>query len=566
MKKPISRAAAVTLAIFASAAPAVLADTLLPIFFFADELGTTYPLYTSTDLQLMPTESVGVWAKKEQVPAGGDLAALKAANPSYVVVPYLNGGHQDRTVAAMNQLEADRMHLIQMYSATTLQAAINSTTDTITVVDATNIPVTGGAIDPNAPVSGNACTDPIYGKFISFIRIGADETADAELLRVVAKNGNTLTVLRHADNSKASGHPAGAKVLAPVYADEKSPRDCTRADQRQFVRYTLNIGTQQLADLLANAYIATWMSSGWDGVWMDCTAPSFYNMRGAYDEDVTPFDTVYWRDYTKFSRASAHDLKLARIQQALGSNVPWIAANNNGDGKWLYENGWGERFGIATTGGKLRAADAVVLEGPFTDSADDTTCTAPGTSFDGVLPDPACVKVIDHWKENIISVAQATQQSISVMPFIKVISDGRIPFGIDEDDQAFSWASVLLAWGPHPANSAIVVQLWKDTQVPPDPIAHELNLPSYFYDDMGLPNGAAPASEALLDKLLIGASTYRRSWTHGLVLVNPGGAADVIAAVTGYDPTASCAKVTVNEMPAYSYKILFARGYCTAWL
>ncbi len=565
MKKLVRHAAVITLALIASRAAAVLADPLLPIFFFADEIGTAYPVYTATDLQLMPTESIGVWAKTGQVPTGGDLAALKAANPNYVVIPYLNGGQQDRSVEAMNQLEADRMHLIQMYSATTLQTAVNSTADTITVVDATNIPVTGGAIDPDAPLSGNACTDATYGEFLSFIRIGADETADAELLRVVAKDGNTLTVHRHSDGSNASGHPAGARVLAPVYADEKSPRDCTRPDQRTFVRYTLNVGTQELAELLVNTYVAPWMSNGWDGVWMDCTAPSFYNMRDAFDEAVTPFDTIHWRDYTKFTRASAHDLKIARIQQALGSTVPFIAANNNGDGKYFYENGWGGRFALATTGGKLRPADEVVLEGPFTDSADDTTCTTPGISFDGVLPDPACVKRIDYWQDNIITIAQATEQSLSVMAFIKVISDGRIPFDIDADVQAFSWASVLLAWGSHPANSAVVAQLWKDTQVPPDPVAHELNLPSYFYVDMGLPNGAAPANASRLAALLVGTSTYRRSWTHGLVLVNPG-TADVITGMTGYDPTASCAKVTVTEMPAYSYKILLARDYCTAWL
>lgn len=567
MKKSVRHAAAITLAFFASRAAAVFADTLLPVFFFADEIGTTYPVYTSTDLQLMPTESVGVWAKKEHTPTGPDLQTLRSRNPNYVVVPYLNGGHQDRSVDAMHQLEADRMHLIQMFSATTLQTAVNSTADTITVADATNIPVTGGAIDPDAPESGNACTDAVYGEFISFIRIGANETADAEILRVVAKNGNTLTVHRHSDNSNVSGHPAGARVLAPVYADQVNPIACTRPDQRQFVRYTLNIGTQQLADLLVNDYILPWMSApnAWDGVWMDCTAPSFYNMRGAFNEDVTPFDSVNWRDYTKFSRASAHDLKIARIQQALGSTIPFIAANNNGDGKYFYENGWGGRFALATTGGKLRPVDGVVLEGPFTNSGDGNTCTIPGTSFDGVLPDPACAKDIDYWKDNVITIAQATEQSLSVMPFIKVISDGRIPFDIDEDVQAFSWASVLLAWGSHPANSTVVAQLWKDTQVPPDPVAHELNLPSYFHDDMGVPNGAAPANEARLDALLIGASTYRRSWTHGLVLVNPGGA-DVITAVTGYDPTASCAKVTVTDMPAYSYKILLARGYCTAWL
>ena len=571
MKKLTSHAPLLTLAFFASAAPAALAGPLLPLFFFVDEdNGTEYPHYTSTDLQLMATESIGVWGLPEHIPTGGDWEALKSANPDYVIIPYVNAGQQDGSVEAMHQLEADRLHLIQVYSVTTLQTGINSSTETITVVDATRIPVTGGAIDPGAPESGNACTDPTYGEFISFIRIGVKETGstpDAEILRVIAKSGNTLTVRRHTDNSNASGHPTGARVLAPVYVKHKQPRDCTAPDQQEFVRFTLNVATQQLTDLLVNAYIAPGMRGtyAWDGAWLDTTAPSFFNMVDALDGDVTPFDTITWKDYTTFSRATHHDKKIARIQQSLGDSVPFLTTNNNGDGKWFYENGYGRRFALATTGGKLRAVNGVVLEAPFTIPSNDTSCTTPGISYDGMLPDPACIKPIDKWKQNIFTIADATESGLSVMPFIKVIRNGRIPFDIDEDVQAFSWASVLLAWGSQPGGSAVVPQLWKDTQVPPDPTDHVLNLPKYFYDNMGLPNSRAPENEALLDALLIGTSTYRRRWTNAMVLVNPGNTDD-ITDTTGYDPTANCTQVTVSEMPAYSYKILFARDFCTAWL
>ena len=529
------------------ALPATLTKPLLPILFRVNAPDAQYPDYTTSELDLILGQSRGLWGSDTNLPTGNDLTYLKSRNQNYVVIAYLNGGAEGGWPQSGPQLEDDRLNYIQVYRATKLSANISVTTTQIKVDNAAQIPATGGAVDPRTAVHSLDGRTGANGGFISFIRI------DNEIMRVTAKgntNPPTLTVIRGTDGTTPVKHNAGAPVLGPVYVTDYNP-DGLLTVQDGMVRYSLNVGTPQLANLLATTFVATYVQGGWDGVWLDLTAPSFYNMVDAKNLEIDgetrfPYNTVAREDYTYSSRAYHHDLKIGRIQTAIQAefgSLPFIAVNNNADGKWFSDRGYGRRF-AEDNPAKIQAVDGVSLESPFAKPSD-----APA-HFEW--------KGLSSWKKNARSVADATNRGYSVVPWLKMVAGADyVPENMDRP-LAFSWASVLLSWGPQAAASAVVLELWTKK----DGGGRRIALPDFMYYDMGDPIGQGPATDDALDALLVGSTTYKRDWTKGTILVNPADSSDNGVSVSGYVDPVTCRPVQITSMPAQSYKFLMLPGAC----
>lgn len=537
---------AVFSSLFVSAAIAApLSKPLVPVKFRVNMSGSND--YTTSELDVMAKQSQGLWGNESVLPTGSDLSYLRSKNAGYTVIAYVNGGHQGAWPDDAEQLEDDRLDYIQVYRATTLHVNIDKNATQIQGDDITDIPITGGAVDPRTAVRSLDGRTGSNGGFISFVRIGN------EIMRVTGKTGtnpNKLIVIRGTDGTAAASHSAGDPILAPVYVHDYNP-DGPEAIDSGSVRYSLNVGTPQLAQLLTSVFIDGFMRDGYDGAWLDITSPSFYNMVDAENAEIDgetrfPYNTVAKADYTLSTRANHHDLKIGRIQSAIQDEfgvIPVLNANNNADGKWFGDGaGYGRRFAMDNNS-KLQPIDGVSLEGVFVSYAD----APPYYSYDG----------FSVWKRNVRTVADATNNGYSVLPWLKMASDSNfVRTGMDQI-LAYAWANMLLSWGPQPGNSQAVLELWTDSQS-----GRRINMPSFLYINLGTPVGDGPATDTALDTLLIGTSTYARKWTKGIVVVNPKEDSDPEASLTGYvDPT-TCAPVNITSMAAHSYKILLLPGSC----
>jgi hypothetical protein len=291
------------------------------------------------------------------------------------------------------------------------------------------------------------------------------------------------------------------------------------------------------------------MESGWDGAWLDITAPSFYNMVDAQNTDLDgitrfPYNTVDREDYTIWTRAAHHDLKIGRIQTAVLASqgrLPVLAANNNGGGKWFDDGGDARRF-AENNASKVQGIDGVTLEAPFTGPSN----VAPFYTYSG----------LSTWKKNVRTVADATNDGLAVLPWLKMVESGDlIPEGTT-GALGYGWASLLIGWGSHPGETRVVVDLWTG-----DANGRHIELPDFLYYDLGEPLGEAPATDDALKSLLAGASTYRRDWSRGVVLVNPSDSDDEVS-VTGYMDPETCLPATITAMPEHSYRILVLPQVC----
>jgi hypothetical protein len=337
-------------------------------------------------------------------------------------------------------------------------------------------------------------------------------------------------------------------VLVPVYVHDYSP-DGPLAVQSGSVRYSLNVGTPELANLLASVFVESDMRSGWDGSWLDITAPSFYNMVDAQNVEIDgetrfPFNTLRREDYTLSSRAYHHDLKIGRIQTAIEASMgrlPFLFVNNNADGKWFQDRGYGRRFAEETTG-KVQPVDGVSLEGPFTKVSD--------------VPAHYEFKGLSVWKRNVKTVADATNRGYPISPWLKMIDDGYV---LNDMDRAigYSWASTLLSIGAQRDGLRVVLELWTKSGG-----GRQINLPEFMYYNLGTPIGSGPATDNALETLLISSLTYKREWTRGIVLVNPTETYDGEVSVSGYVDPSTCQPVDIEAMPAHSYEILMEPGAC----
>jgi hypothetical protein len=192
---------------------------------------------------------------------------------------------------------------------------------------------------------------------------------------------------------------------------------------------------------------------------------------------------------------------------------------------------------------KVQPVEGVSLEVPFTTMSDS--------------PPYYTYKGLSVWKRNVRTIADATNNGLSVLPWLKLAADNDLVHDETTQGLAYGWASMLLAWGPQPANSQAILELWTES-----PNGRSIRLPSFLYYNLGTPVGNGPATDNALDALLIGTSTYGRQWTKGFIVVNPADTTDQEASLTGYvDPT-TCAPVTIGSMAAHSYKILMTANAC----
>src|SRR5262245_51597913 len=326
--------------------PALLSRPLLPVMLHVNGGGP--PDFSTSDLTLIAEQSEAIWGTEWALPIGDDLDYLRSVHPGFTAIAYVNAGHEGSWPDTTQHPEDDRLNYVQMYRATELDGSIDALATEIPCGDVSAIPVTGGAVDAGVALySLDGSTGP-EGGFISFVRI------DDEIMRVIEKTNTSpprLVVIRGTDGSTASPHNTGVPILAPVYVKDRNP-DSPDTLEAGSVRYSLNVGTPELAAMLASDFVERYMENGWDGAWLDITSPSFYNMVDALNADLDgvsrfPYNTVDGEDYTIWTRADHHDLKIGRIQTAVLASLgrlPVLAANNNGGGKWFEDGGYARRF------------------------------------------------------------------------------------------------------------------------------------------------------------------------------------------------------------------------------
>jgi hypothetical protein len=285
---------------------------------------------------------------------------------------------------------------------------------------------------------------------------------------------------------------------------------------------------------------------GWR--WLDITSPSFYNMVDALDADIDgetrfPYNTGSKEDYTISSRAYHHDLKVGRIQAEIEASfgyLPVLYANNNGDGKWFNDTGYGRRF-CREQQRKIQGMDGVSLEAPFVKVADPPANWEP--------------KTLPSWKKNARSVADATNRGYAVAPWLKMVGgSGYVP---RQHVQASG-----LQLGIHAARMGIERRRIQgraghvDRQPHVSACRFSLLQPWGAYRIRGLP----PKTGSTLSSS--DRRRNKRDWTRGTVLVNPAETSDGGVSVSGYVDPSTCRPVEIESMSAYSYKILLLPDAC----
>jgi len=443
---------------------------------------------SAAELQVLAANYAGIELPPRLLPEREQLAQLKAQNPEFLVLPYLNSSSAPPNW--MQGLERDRFHTIGLYWEASLTEEIGPADQMLKLKPAD--PARGLRLKASTTREGQS-RDGMT--FVSFVRL------DDELMHVesVDAAAGTISVSRGTDGTVAARHAANARVFAPVYVGSTGEWVGTPGKSQRGVRYAMQIESDQVARLLADN-ITEFMGRGADGAWLDICSPSFYNLANAFGEQVTPWDFAANAEFDPRSRKKAQELKLQRIQtyvhEATGA-WPALTANNNGNGDYFEDRGGAADF-VRPTDIKPRPIRAVILEAAFSYHAKNE------------------YSKFNAWKANLSTLIHGAQNKLPVWPWLKSYPIALRPATESEDAMAlYDYASVLLGW-EFGSGAAIVTEALADDGQG----GRAIYLPRFWYYDLGKPVDRVEYDN--IEKLrAAGHRSFVRRWTGGIVLVNP---------------------------------------------
>jgi len=250
-----------------------------------------------------------------------DIDRLHELNINIKITHYRNGSYTQQGTEEYKEVERDLPFGISMYPATFLREDVSMADNTIKVDDAKRLKASREEED--------------YSKgtrhYVSVIRVGN------ELMKVIkrTKRGASwqLTIKRNFLGSIASEHKCGDRVFAIIYIGawgEMPGWPDSKGYHGTHLRYALRIDQDDVREWIAGKSLKI-LEKGYDGVWFDITSPMWYNQGDTYGNRVTPWNFVDAEEYTHEKYQLHQQGKIERIRKVFDSHYPdgrWITINN----------------------------------------------------------------------------------------------------------------------------------------------------------------------------------------------------------------------------------------------
>ena len=328
------------------------------------------------------------------------------------------------------------------------------------------------------------------------------------MAKIVAVDGNRITLRRGLDNTKPVQHTAGTNVLSPVFGRIFSPETSTyityRHDERSKLRW----------QSFLRSCISEYLENG-SGIWIDILIGNLsqYTATGETvpEERIWNIETDTY--YDKLTRAKHAENGIRFVQETFYSiynRYPVIWGNNI----MFPHNMQNDRLRmLLQTENKPRPIDGFALENCFAEYG-----------YGGHSGKEFSYKNYTEWQETIRAIMFLSELKVSARP---LIMDG----GIDNKKFAelpewrrhelflYMYASYLIAVKVEPDNKVY-------TMLGLCPVVHEEGKKPYIKTDpcftwnIGKPVETA-APENYTDYNLKGTSVYVRHFENGVVIVNP---------------------------------------------
>lgn len=440
-------------------------------------------------------------------------AAIRKLNPDIKCLIYINSTYT-RTEEDVGIVESKYRDALCMLLAARLVDPIDASRTNFRVAP-TGAKTNAGGEQPLIPIRASTIEGdssstergrPGTQFYVFWIRIGN------ELMRVSKFDpaSGEIEVTRGFSGSKPAVHQANDHIFSPVYLGfkrnrigkedelvmgrEKYPGNHPGGPGVQ-LRYALDANFQRGYMYQAQVALDAIRENGADGVWMDTFNCGTFNLSDCLGRAARPWDFVKNQEYAFDDFRLGQEKKVTFIQEFLRAQLgkfPILVANNLNDD---YEVGrGGMKLLLMPTEVKPRPLDAFCMEGGL------------------------AIRSAKVWKERLQVLADAAQNGLAAAPIwanagsFSVNSERDTP----ERDQAerFGYASYLLAVEKDGKTLMGTYAFWQAEGKRFVKIH-----PMYFYP-IGYPTETQKPDQ--LDKYLFkDLPVYRRSFTNGVVLVNP---------------------------------------------
>ncbi|MCX7012829.1 MAG: hypothetical protein NTW86_09775 [Candidatus Sumerlaeota bacterium] len=519
----------------------------------AAPIAPAYPLYaiarhtepdantTAEDLALVARSFrfiQGVFTKEQ-------MDFMRSVNPAIKIVPYLNTEY----ITSSDEMTYIEQHRDQCdhYLAARLKSAIGPG-DTQFLLEpalerialaASAIPGELSSTDPDRPATRYCVT---------WIRI------DGEFMRINAwnKKRSAITVARGLSGSKAAPHPAGANVFCPMYSANARPggrggKLNYHYDPAARVRWDLT-----LAKTLANA------RAGYDGSWLDLLSEDPFRATDSDGQPARPWNFAAGHPYTKDEYREANEKGIDFVQRGFQKQMgrwPLLLANNFQAPAYAPGAGGASLF-LKPTAAKPRPLDGYCIESFAGSNEAETEYQKWLRGGPPVAPHKLSAQ---QWLQRVEEVGRAGEEGIAACPMNmnagqKVEMYERCPEAARNEFELWAYASYLIGVVKRGANCSTVFGTPCFDQGADG--ARHARFNEIYTWDIGDPVETADWSR-IEQYVPSGHASYVRRFAKGIVLVNPGTAADQGIALGGsyVDPNTNEAFTTI-ELAPHSARIL----------
>ena len=539
-----------------SVASLILLGTLIPAFASgADFTPLTKPQYklysvcsnqieaSKEDLRLI-AENFEFYHGKFQ-PDQAD--AVRKINPTFKCLTYINSTYT-QFEADVRVVESQYRHCLAMLLAARLSQPIEIGSTKFRVVPAGDGQKSGGKEVPilirASTITGDDSSiekgKPSTKFYVFWIRIGD------ELMRVNQFDPATgdIEVARGLSGSTPAAHQEGANVFSPVYLGfDRSPKSKESANTSSRgnypnghddkLRYVLDPACADGYPFQADAVLKAMQENRVDGVWMDTLNCGTFNLSDCLGRAAAGkvWDFAKNQPYAPDDFRLGQEKKVAFIEQFIKDRLgkfPFLVANNLTD---AYAPGRGglKRL-LMPTEVKPRPLDAYCMEGGLE------------------------LQTPDKWKKRITMLMDAAQSGLAAAPIWA--NAGSPSYAESEPDtperdkaERFGYASYLLAVEKE---GKTIMGTYAFYQA--DGKRFVKIHPMYYYP-IGSPVETVKPDE-FNQYLMKDLPVYHRTFTHGLVLVNPSEKDCPVNLGKPYLDPDTHQLVTTVAMPAGTGKIL----------
>ncbi len=477
---------------------------------------------------------------------------IRKFNPEFKCTSYINSTYT-RFESDVGIVESQYRDCLSMLLASRLSESIDSTCTQFSVSLADDVKK-GGNKPPAIPIvastiegdfSTTTRAKPSTQFYVFWIRIGD------ELMRVNQFDPETgaIVVTRGFSSTTPTAHQLGANVFSPIYIGSKvnnpnndDPRKSVKGSYPNGgstkLRYVLNPTYSKGHLFLAESALHAMQEDRADGVWMDTLNTGTFNLSDCLGR---PAAGKVW-DFSKNKPCDADDFrlgqerKIAFVQEYIKEKTgkyPFLIANSLGEKNAAPGKG-GLKLLLESTEVKPRPLDAFCMEEALVNTHSS-----------------------DKWKKQMTLLMDCAQSGLAAAPIWgnaghPSIAESQPDTPKRDQEERFGYASYLLAVEKD-AKTVMGTYAFYESNGKRFAKVH----PMYYYP-IGYPTQTVKP-EAIDQYIIKGLPVYRRSFTNGLVLVNPSTEDHEVKLDKPFLDPDIRKLVTEVSMPAGTGKILLAR-------